>query len=93
MATIVLHSSPADVEAVDGEWRKRGEQLLPVHVEEDSQHISNKRVLQWNDVARELIQSRKKIQEKIETLDFEEARAKLIAAFHVDVSDILEAMY
>jgi cytosine/adenosine deaminase-related metal-dependent hydrolase len=94
VAAIVLHSSPADVEAVmvDGVWRKRGGKLLPVQVEQDAQQIAKKEILEWSDVARELIESRKKIQDKVESLDFDEARTKLIATFQIDEADILEKL-
>jgi hypothetical protein len=94
VAAIVLHSSLADIEAVivDGVWRKKGRQLLPIDVEKDSEHISHKTVLQWNNVARELIRSRKKIQEKIETLDFKDAKAKFIAGFQINIEDIVDKL-
>jgi cytosine/adenosine deaminase-related metal-dependent hydrolase len=92
VAAIVMHSSPGDIEAVmiNGIWRKKEGKLLPVHVEEDALKITKKAELGWADVARELLSSRESIQKKIEQLDFVDARAKMIAAYHVNEEDIVE---
>jgi hypothetical protein len=92
IAAIVMHSSPADVEAVmvDGVWRKKDNRLLSVHVEEDVREITKRDTLQWADVAKALVETRKIIQKKTEKIDLKEARAHLIAAYHIDENLIVE---
>lgn len=56
VASIVLHSSLADIEAVmiDGVWRKKGGKLLSLQVEKVVQNIAQKETLEWSDVAGKL---------------------------------------
>ncbi|KAJ6164803.1 hypothetical protein N7470_003475 [Penicillium chermesinum] len=66
VAAVVLHSSVRDIETVivDGHVRKSNSKVVPVYVrpslEESS--ISEQR-LEWNQVARELVASRKRIED------------------------------
>jgi cytosine/adenosine deaminase-related metal-dependent hydrolase len=94
VAAIVLHSSPADIEGVmvDGIWRKKAGKLMAVQVEKEMQDLTRKERLEWKDVARALVKSRKVIQQKIEKLDFEEARGALLNAFHIDEANIVEKL-
>jgi cytosine/adenosine deaminase-related metal-dependent hydrolase len=94
VAAIVLHSSPGDITDVliDGVWRKKDGKLVSISVDDEARKFATKDVLEWSDVAKILVESRKEIQKKFETLDLEEARGKLIAAFQVNEADILEAL-
>jgi len=94
VAAVVLHSSPEDIEAVmiDGVWRKKEGKLLSVQVEKEMQDITKKDVLEWTDVARKLVESRRAFQKKFEKLDLEEARGKLIATYQINEADIVESL-
>lgn len=92
VAAVVLHSSPADIETVivDGKIRKAGGQLVKVEVDEVARKEIGKAVLEWKDVARELLKSREALQEKIEKLDFAEAKKVVMRDFHIDESKLTD---
>lgn len=66
VAAIVLHSSVRDIETVivDGQIRKLNSKLVPVNIKPSLKgvHIAEQQI-GWNQVARELITSRKRIQD------------------------------
>lgn len=96
VSTIVLNSSPQDIEMVivDGVVRKEGSKLKSVDVKAGREMWSGveKDVLEWRDVSRELVKRREVLQEKIEGIDMEEARRGVIAGFHIDDSLIVEGV-
>lgn len=95
VAAIVLHSSPADIEIVivDGHIRKQGSVLKKVDLSAGKEFWGAGEVdgeVGWKDVAGELVKRRKGLQEQIEKLDMEEARAGVIKAFYIDEANIVE---
>lgn len=78
VAAVVLHSSIRDVDTVivDGIIRKEGGKLMTVE--------SGERKLEWGDIARELIQSRERIQEKVDEIDYDHVRSGMFKAFYID---------
>ncbi|KAF7298337.1 5-methylthioadenosine/S-adenosylhomocysteine deaminase n1 [Mycena kentingensis (nom. inval.)] len=87
VAAIVLHASVRDVETViiDGKLRKRDGKLLPV---EDL----NRKNVEWKDVARELLDSRKRIQSEAEKLDLDAVKAGVMRAWRMDSSNFVETL-
>jgi cytosine/adenosine deaminase-related metal-dependent hydrolase len=95
VAAIVLHSSPADIEMVivDGVVRKRSWMLEPVDLKAGKAFwdvSGEKDVLQWKEIARELVGRRGKLQKTAEGLDYKEAEGALIKGWHIDESLIVE---
>jgi hypothetical protein len=92
VAAVVLHSSPADVDYViiDGEVRKKGGKLVPVKVEEPARSLLEKEILEWKDVAEELVRSREQIQKGAEAIDYKEALEDVSKAFQLDLSRLVD---
>ncbi|KAJ7119107.1 hypothetical protein C8R44DRAFT_841381 [Mycena epipterygia] len=86
VAAIVQHASVRDVEMVivDGKIRKVGGKLVPVEVGEEG------KLMQWKEVAKELLKSRQRLQEEINKLDMEAATKAAVAAFHIDPTNIVD---
>ncbi|KAJ7621026.1 hypothetical protein FB45DRAFT_992146 [Roridomyces roridus] len=84
VAAIVLHASVRDIETVivDGKIRKAGGKLAAVEVDG--------KLMEWKDVARELLKSRERIEEEYKQLDLETARKTALRVFGVDGSTILD---
>lgn len=83
VTAIVLHASVRDIEGVivKGVFRKEGGKLANVMVEGEE--------LAWEDVVRELLNSRLGIERKAECLDYERLSQDLIKAWHVDEGDLV----
>lgn len=94
IAAVVQHSSPKDVEMVivDGIVRKRDGRLAGVDVKAGRELWAGEKrdFVEWADVAKELVRRRKALQEKLDKIDFEEARRGVIKAFHIDETTIVE---
>lgn len=92
VAAIVLHSSPADIDMVivDGRVVKRSSRLEAITLDERGRKVAGRDSLEWNDVAKELIERREGLQKKIEKIDFTEANAATAARFRVDLSRIVD---
>ncbi|OCK85867.1 Metallo-dependent hydrolase [Lepidopterella palustris CBS 459.81] len=92
VAAVVMHSSPADVEmvVVDGVVRKEGGVLVEVEVEEGAREVVGRERLEWKDVARELVSSRREIQERIAGCDLVEGRKGMAKAWYIDESKIVD---
>jgi hypothetical protein len=94
VAAIVLHSSPADIEMViaDGVIRKRHWMLEKVDVAQGKAIWGGEKrdTLEWKDVARELVERRRVIQEQIEKIDMDEAFEGVIKRFYIDKSKIVD---
>jgi hypothetical protein len=90
VAAVMLHSSPADIDTVivDGIVRKRDGKLLPVSVDAGAKNVVEKETLQWGGIAKEIVESRAKMQKEIDKIDFKEALGTLIKMWHVDESKI-----
>ncbi|PGH10875.1 hypothetical protein AJ79_05235 [Helicocarpus griseus UAMH5409] len=76
VAAIVLHASVGDVGTVvvDGVVRKREGRLVEVAVEEGiGGSGKGRRVVGWEDVAGELVRSRREIEERVKGIDWEKA--------------------
>ncbi|KAG7085722.1 hypothetical protein E1B28_003266 [Marasmius oreades] len=74
--TVVLFSTPADVSAVviDGQVRKLDGKLKNVKVTHDLRELSRRDVLEWKEIAKHLSKRREIYREKIDKVDFEEAK-------------------
>jgi cytosine/adenosine deaminase-related metal-dependent hydrolase len=91
VAAIILHSSPADIETViiDGIVRKKDGKLLPIAVDESAKQAVGQEILEWKDIAREIVASRAKMQKEMDKIDYEEALASLLKMWHVDESKLV----
>ncbi|KAF9881408.1 amidohydrolase [Colletotrichum karsti] len=96
VAAIVLHSSERDVETVivGGVVRKENGKLLPVSVAKGVQGAQDlglvgKSIL-WKDVAKNLSESRLRIIQKSEGVDFRAAEEVIMDSFHANRKDMLE---
>lgn len=92
VAAIVLHSQPGDIHIVivDGKIRKCDGSLVPIQVNAGAKRVAGKTELDWNDVAKELLRSRKSLQKKIDELDFDHVRQAIIRNFHINEADIVD---
>jgi cytosine/adenosine deaminase-related metal-dependent hydrolase len=81
VASIVLHSSVRDIDTVivDGVIRKESRRLLPVQIDKDEDST----LLEWRDVAVELLKSRDNIEEKVKGIDYGKAKESIIQAFRI----------
>jgi cytosine/adenosine deaminase-related metal-dependent hydrolase len=98
VSAIVLHSGVRDVvmTIVDGVVRKDDGKLLTIKLgEEDAKWVGDvgtKGVLEWRDVAREIVKRREVLQTKIEKLDMEAGRAGLLKAFYVNPDVVVDSL-
>lgn len=92
VASIILHSTPADIDTVivDGIIRKKYGKLLPVSIDGAARQVTGKSALDWTAVARKIVDSRAKMQGEIDKIDFEQASDALHKLFHVDESRIVD---
>lgn len=92
VASIILHSTPADIDTVivDGIIRKKDGKLLPVSVDEAARQVTGESVLDWTTVARKVVSSRAKMQKDLDKIDFAQASDALHKLFHVDASRIVD---
>ncbi|KAF3049561.1 hypothetical protein E8E11_005672 [Didymella keratinophila] len=92
VASIILHSTPADIDTVivNGIIRKKDGKLLPVSVDGVARRVAGKTVLDWTTIARKVVSSRARMQEEIDKIDFSEASNALHKLFHVDESRIVD---
>jgi cytosine/adenosine deaminase-related metal-dependent hydrolase len=92
VASIILHSTPADIDTVivDGIIRKEGGKLLPVSVDGAARQVTGETILDWTTVARKVVSSRAKMQEEIDKIEFVEASNALHKLFYVDESRIVD---
>ncbi|KAK1978473.1 amidohydrolase [Colletotrichum cereale] len=96
VAAVVLHSSERDVETVivGGVVRKEAGKLLPMTVMEkvhgaNSLSLDGKQ-LTWKDVAKELVESRKRLNKKAEGIDMKAVEEVLMDNFYINRKDMLE---
>ena len=95
VAGIVLHSSVRDVDTVivDGIIRKRDGKLVPVTTGGkwgDGKKESER--MEWRDIARKVVQTRDRIQEKVKGIDYEKVRPILCKAFYVDEGTLSDTL-
>lgn len=85
VASIILHSSPADIEMVivDGIVRKRDGKLLPVDVDDSAQKTVRKSKLEWSEIARMVVSSREVIDEKARKVDVAAGIEGVKKAWHI----------
>lgn len=79
VAAIVLHSSTRDVDTVivDGIVRKQSGKLHRLHVDKKFSGTES-HILEWNDVAGELLKSQDGIQEKAKHIDYGQVQESLV---------------
>jgi cytosine/adenosine deaminase-related metal-dependent hydrolase len=92
VAAVLLHSSPADIETVivDGIVRKRDGKLLPVPVDTGAKSAIGKETLEWSSIAKEIVESRSKMQKEMDKIDYEEAHESLLKLWNVDESKLVD---
>ncbi|GJC78800.1 5-methylthioadenosine/S-adenosylhomocysteine deaminase [Colletotrichum liriopes] len=96
VAAVVLHSSERDIETVivGGVVRKERGKLLPVTVVDDIQGANNLALdgkqFSWKDVANKLIESRKRLNERVEDIDMKAAEEIIIDNFHMNRKNMVE---
>lgn len=85
VASIILHSSPADIEMVivDGIVRKRDGKLLPVDIDDGAQKTVRKSKLEWSEIARMVVSSREVIDEKARKVDVAAGIEGVKKAWHI----------
>ncbi|KAI9760448.1 MAG: hypothetical protein M4579_001641 [Chaenotheca gracillima] len=95
VAAIVQHASVRDIDTVivNGQIRKEGGNLLPIAVESEAAGSETRPdIVKWQDLARELLASRSRIQEQIEQLDFDVARQGTLKSFYIDENNLVETI-
>lgn len=96
IAAIVLHSSPADIEMViaDGVIRKRYWMLESVDTKPGKEFWDREErdTVAWKDVAKELVERRKGIQQHVEKIDMEDALGGVIESFYIDKTKIVDTI-
>ncbi|GJC94504.1 amidohydrolase [Colletotrichum higginsianum] len=96
VAAIVLHSSERDVETVivGGVIRKEDGKLMPVSVAHEVPGAIDLglvgKEITWKDVAKELLESRKRLNEKVEGIDMKAAEEVVITNFYMNRKDMVE---
>ncbi|VUC23058.1 unnamed protein product [Clonostachys rosea] len=78
VAAIMLHSSPADVEAVmiGGIFRKRDGKLLPVRLEGHGQKVAGRDELSWAEVASAVVRSKLAFESRTRDVNMEQETKK-----------------
>jgi cytosine/adenosine deaminase-related metal-dependent hydrolase len=91
VASVVLHSTPADIETVivDGIIRKKDGKLLPVALDDAAREATGETTLDWTAVAKKVVISRAKMQKEMDKIDFEEASSALLKLYHVDEARLI----
>jgi cytosine/adenosine deaminase-related metal-dependent hydrolase len=91
VAAVIMHSSPADIETViiDGVVRKKNGKLLRVDVDENAKQTVGNDVLEWKEIAKEIVTSREKMQKEMDKIDYKEAYGSLVKMFHVDENKLI----
>ena len=96
VAAVVQHSSPRDIEMVlvDGVIRKEGGKLVDVEVEAAAKGTKGvmavgKR-LTWKHVTEKILESRKALKEKADTIDMEQGEEYVMDLFHMNRKGMLE---
>ncbi|KAJ5697091.1 hypothetical protein N7536_007503 [Penicillium majusculum] len=98
VSAIVLHSSERDVETVivDGIVRKEGGTLLPVLIADVPaslpRSILARPQLEWIDVMNGVLDSRKRIKDKAQGIDFKLAEERVIDAFYMNRNTMHETI-
>ena len=92
VASIILHSTPADIDTVivDGIIRKRDGRLLPVTVDGAAKEVKDVKTLDWPAIAKKIVSSRAKMQKEMDKIDWKEANAGLLKLFHVDETRLVD---
>ncbi|KAF5608379.1 cytosine deaminase [Fusarium subglutinans] len=91
IAAVVLHSSIGNVDTVivDGIVRKRRGKLVGVTVEESMVDVTEKRSLEWADVAKAMRKSRAEIlQREAEKQNLDDVKKGVISSFNIDLSKL-----
>lgn len=90
IAAVILHSGPADIETVviDGIVQKRDGKLMPTSLNEHTREIVGEDMLEWSCIARNVVESRHKMQEEVVKIDFEEALDSLLNLWHIHKSKL-----
>ncbi|OHW99641.1 amidohydrolase family protein [Colletotrichum incanum] len=96
VAAVVLHSSERDIETViiGGVVRKENGKLLPITVVDEIQGANNlgldRKQFSWREVAKKLIESRKRLNKKAEGIDMKAAEKTIINNFHMNREAMVE---
>ena len=93
VAAIVMHSSIRDVQdvIVDGKLRKRNGALVPVQAYgSEAKSIIGKESLSWEAVAKELLNSREVLKEKMNKIDYDAVLKGLKERFQIAESVVVD---
>ncbi|KAI1852013.1 hypothetical protein JX266_002866 [Neoarthrinium moseri] len=96
VAAIVLHSNPGDIDMViiDGVVKKGGGKLLDVEVvpapDASMSVLKPNTRLQWKDIVKKVLESRKQVMEKTADIDFEVGEQKAIDMLYLDRGALVE---
>ncbi|KAM0720144.1 hypothetical protein Q7P37_004280 [Cladosporium fusiforme] len=94
VAAVVLHSHPSDIEYViiDGVLRKREGQLVNVDVDRRARDVAGQAKLAWEDVAKEVMARRERLQREIEKIDMHAATEALKDQWYLDRSKLVDSL-
>jgi len=94
VAAIVLHGSPADIDAVlvDGRIVKEDGRLLPTIFDEVGQKVTGSSQMEWTSIAAEMLKRSAEIKKKVDTLDWEDADKTTSQRFRVDPNCIVTSL-
>lgn len=92
VAAVILHSTPADIDAVivDGIVRKANGKLLSVTVDAAAREATGEAALDWTTVAKRVVSSRARMQKEMDKMDFEQTSDALFKVFHIDETRIVD---
>ena len=92
VAAIILHSSPADIETVivNGVVRKENGSLAPVTVDRAMSAGIEEATLEWREISKRVLQSRKRMQKEIEMIDLSAEKQVFMQVMQVDQSALVE---
>lgn len=96
VAAVVLHSSERDVETVivDGLVRKEGGRLVDVRVEASVDRSNpcglEGRTLTWENLAKEVLNSREELNRRMEGIDFKAAEDVILDVFHMNKEALID---
>lgn len=94
VAAVVLHSHPNDIEyvIVDGVLRKREGKLINVDVDARARETAGQAKLAWEDVSREVVSRRERLQREVEKIDMRAATEALVDGWHLDRSRLVDSL-
>ncbi|KIX09125.1 uncharacterized protein Z518_00203 [Rhinocladiella mackenziei CBS 650.93] len=96
VTAIVMHSTPGDIimTIIDGIVRKMDGKLQPVETTSEVQILTGipKSTFHWSDVAKELLRTSARVQEKVDKTGFAHAKQTAMTMFGMDPSMLVDSI-